>query len=135
MAFHDLIIKNFWQKLVALLLASLIWFTIYSVQHDVQFGRFSAHQQIRTFYRHPITVMKTAADTYGYRVMPSEVDVTLKGPAELINSLTEKDIEVYINLTDVVDAERLKKKVLVFPPEGVVVVEIKPQFVIIERAN
>jgi len=79
--------------------------------------------------------MKTALDSHGYSVTPSEVEVIIRGPANILNSLTEKDIEVYINLTDVVDVVRLRKKVLIFVPEGVTVVNVNPPFVTVEKAD
>lgn len=124
--------KNLGLKIISLLLAVMIWFAIYAFQHDIRFGR-SFMEQTRIFEKHPITVMKNAADSHSYKFIPSEVDVVLRGPPHVIKSINEQDIEVYINLTDVVDAEQLVKKVIVIPPEDVKVVEIKPPVVRIEK--
>ncbi|MCX7872685.1 MAG: CdaR family protein [Verrucomicrobiae bacterium] len=124
--------KNLSLKVISLLLAIMIWFAIYAFQHDIRFGK-SLMEQTRSFPNHPITVMKTAADVNSYRVVPSDVDVVLRGPPQIMESLTEHDIEVYINLTDVVDAEKIEKKVIVIPPENVKVVDIKPSVVRIEK--
>jgi hypothetical protein len=124
--------KNPGLKLISLVLATAVWFTIYAFQHDIRWGK-SLMEQTRVFERHPITVMKNAADSHAYRFIPSEVDVVLRGPSQVINSITERDIEVYINLTDVVDAEKLVKKVIVIPPEDIKVVEVRPPVVRIEK--
>ncbi len=134
MIFPDIITKNFWQKLGALVLAVLIWFTIYSIQHDVRFRK-SLMPQTRTFVNHPITVMKTATDPRSYKITPSEVDVTVRGMPDILNSLNEKDIEVYVNLTDILEAEKLKKKVIVSPPDGITVLNVEPRYVTIEKTN
>lgn len=120
--------------MISLLLAIMIWFAIYAFQHDIRLGK-SLMEQTRVFQNHPITVMKTAADVHSYRVIPSEVDVVLRGPPQIIKSITDYDIEVYINMTDVVDAERLEKKVIVIPPADVKVVEVKPPIVRIEKVK
>ncbi|MGC9034493.1 MAG: CdaR family protein [Verrucomicrobiia bacterium] len=129
-----MITKNLGRKIGSFLIAIFIWIAIYSSQHDVRLGARTA-TAVRTFPNHPITVLKIATDSYGYRIVPSNVDVTLKGPAKLLNSLTEKDIEVYINLTDVVDVVKVKKKVLIFTPEGINIVDVNPPFVTVERVE
>lgn len=118
-------------KLISLLLAILTWFTIYAIQHNIRLGR-PGVTVTKTLEKLPITVMKTAADIRAWRVIPSEVDIVVKGPPEAINSLTYKDVEVYINLTDVVEAQGLVKKVLVLVPPNVNIVEVKPPEVKIE---
>ncbi|MGC8743638.1 MAG: CdaR family protein [Verrucomicrobiia bacterium] len=134
MSFPEIVTKNLARKIISFLIAVFIWFAIYSLQHDVRLSR-NHNLVTKTFHNHPITVMKAALDSHGYRVNPSEVEVILRGPANILNSLTEKDIEVYINLTDVVDVVRLRKKVLIFVPEGVTVVNVNPPFVTVEKAD
>jgi len=134
MIFPEIMTKYFWQKLGALVLAILIWFTIYSIQHDVRFSK-SFTPQTRTFVNHPIAVMKTATDTRSYKIIPDEVNVTVRGTPDIINSMTEKDIEVYVNLTDILESEKFKKKVIVSPPEGVTVLNVEPRYVTIEKID
>lgn len=136
MRIRDLILNNFWWKFISLVLASMIWFTIFAMQRNLRIGQPDpANAMVRTFVKHPITVMRTAADVRSFRVVPSEVDVTVSGPAAIVQSLTDREVEVYINLTDVLDAEGLIKKVQIFTPQSVNVIEVRPPDVRIERVR
>lgn len=136
MRVRDLILNNFWWKFFSLVLASMIWFTIYAMQRNLRIGQLDpANEMVRIFAKHPITVMRTAADVRSFRVVPSEVDVTVSGPPAIIQSLAERDVEVYINLTDVLDAEGLIKRVQIFTPQNVKTVEVHPADVRIERVR
>jgi hypothetical protein len=53
--------------------------------------------------------MKTATDPRSYKITPSEVDVTVRGMPDILNSLNEKDIEVYVNLTDILEVKNLRR--------------------------
>ena len=133
MAVRELIFNNFWLKLFSFVLATMIWFTI-KIQ-DTRTERDNVVAVTREFTRHPITVMKSAADQRGFRVVPSMVDVVVSGRAELIQSLEEKNVEIYINLTDTHDIEGLNKPVQAFAPPGVTVIRVNPPTVQIERVR
>ena len=72
----------------------------------------------------PITVMQSAADFRAFRVEPSHIAVTVRGPIAEVQTLTARQLEVFINLTDVHDSAGLTKKILVHSPPGIAVVEV-----------
>ena len=134
MAFRDIIFNNLPLKLLSFVIATLTWLTIYGIQNDLRLSQNSASNQIeKTIPQHPITVMKSADDTRSFRVSPTQVEVTVRGRAERVQSLVPGEIEVFINLTDVYDTEGLIKAVQVFAPPGVTVMKVDPDRVRIER--
>jgi hypothetical protein len=134
MAVRELIFNNFWLKLFSLVLATMIWFIIW-IQNTAHPERDAVAVVTREFTRHPITVMKSSQDTRGFRVVPGLVDIVISGRPELIQNLSEKSIEVYVDMTDARDVEGLRKPVQFFVPNGVTVVQVDPPSVQIERVR
>lgn len=119
-------INDFWVKAFSLALAVLIWKTVdHAIHLKTTAENNSTKRTERTFKALPITVMKDAADIHSFRVTPARVDVTISAPSGLQN-IKEKDIEVYVNLTDVQDATALRKRVQVFAPADVTILGVSP---------
>ncbi len=86
MPLRDLVLYNFHWKITALLLATLLWF---SVKFTIYKG---SHQTLR---HQPVLVLKAANDPRIFRIQPPEVDVILRATKEL----GKEDVEVYVNLS------------------------------------
>jgi YbbR domain-containing protein len=132
MSLRDSILHNFWLKLLSLVLAIMTWFTIFAIQRNVRLNE-TGGTGTRTFNNHLITVMKSAADVHGFRVVPNAVNVTVTGANRILSTLSPKDVDVFINLTDAELTEGLTRKVQVFLPDGVDLVNVTPPFVRIVR--
>lgn len=130
---RDFIAKDFWLKLFSLGLAVVIWSTVhFANQHaPTQPGP----GELRTFRGVPVAVLKSANDTRALKVNPAEVKVTTTGKLPLIQTLTERDIEVFINLTDAKDTVGADKTVSVRVPEGVTVLRVEPRTVRVETMS
>lgn len=124
MSARDAILQNFWLKLFSLVLATMIWFAIYGAQNNLRGDRPVLGTVTRKIAQVPITVMKSAADLRAFRVEPSQIEVTVRGPIAEVQALTARQLEVFINLTDVHDTAGLTKKILVHTPPGIAVVEV-----------
>lgn len=120
MSARDAILQNFWLKLFSLLLATMIWFAI----NGAQGNRPAIGVLTRKIEHVPITVMKSAADLRPFRVEPSHIDVTVRGPIAEVQALTARQLEVFINLTDMHDLAGQNKKILVHSPAGIAVVAV-----------
>lgn len=124
---RDLIFNNFWIKVCSLLLAIMIWHVVNTWQQGGQFRSPGvAPAAERAFNRMPITVMKSADNERGFRVEPSRVDVLLRGAPDVVNKLSVRDVQVFIDLTDVSDASNLLKRVQVHHPPGLTVSRVTP---------
>ncbi|MEI7729688.1 MAG: CdaR family protein [Verrucomicrobiota bacterium] len=128
MHFRDLILHNFWLKLASLVMATMLWFVIFATQTNLRFS-----ESTRIMEKHSITVLKSSEDVRATLVTPSHVDVVVSGPVALLEGLSSSDIEVYVDLTDIKEANELIKRVQVFARNGVKVVEIRPPTVTIRR--
>ena len=135
MAFRDYVLKNFGWKVISLLLAALIWYNIHSSHpNEIQLSHNPVSSgAIREFPSLPITVLTDAADLHGYLVRPNFVKVIVTGNLALLKNLTAKDIQVFVNLTDLTESSETMQKINVFPPGGVTLVGVTPPFVRVER--
>ena len=61
-----------------------------------------------------------------FKVQPAAIGVTVRGRPEVISALTEKEIEVRVDLTDVESARSLRKRVIISVPPGVILVRTAP---------
>ena len=135
MSARDAILQNFWLKLFSLVLATMIWFAIFGAQSNLRPSQPSLGTVTRKIERVPITVMQSAADFRAFRVEPSHIEVTVRGPIAEVQALTARQLEVFINLTDVQDTTGLNKKILVHTPAGVAVVQVSHTEARITPAN
>jgi YbbR domain-containing protein len=128
-----LIKENLGLKCFSLLLAALVWFTIrFGLHYHVSLTTNSPVDQ-RIFGPLPITVMTEAADLHSFRVVPSQVTVTVAGNPEALQSLAGREIQVFVNLVDMEDIGGMIKKIDVFPPAGITVLKVNPPVVQVER--
>src|SRR5437867_789657 len=121
--FHDFLLKVF-----SLALAVLIWFTIHfaSEKGGSPVTPLTLPTQQRTFAKLPVMVIFAAEDVRTFKVRPSEVEVTVRGEAKVVENLQGKDIRVMVDLTGI-DAAHLHKRIEVSPPAGVTLVRVMPQ--------
>lgn len=124
MSTREAILQNFWLKLFSLVLATMIWFAIYGAQTKLRPDRPLLGTTTREFHQVPITVMKSAADLRAFHVEPNVLDVTVSGPLAKVQALTPRQLEVFINLTDVSDTVGQTKKILVHVPPDFTVVKV-----------
>ncbi|HYV27687.1 MAG TPA: CdaR family protein [Candidatus Eisenbacteria bacterium] len=137
MPLRESIAKDFWLKMFSLALATLIWFTVkFAIRNEMNVARTAlAPTTQRVFEKLPITVMTAAGESRGFKVEPESVKVVVSGEAVALQILKERDIEVYVNLTDVQDAKGLRKRIEVYTPPGVGLVRVVPPDVSVEKMS
>jgi hypothetical protein len=129
MSLRHLFLHNLAWKLVSIILAILVWFTLQSgIQRQLR------PTDLRTFSKLEITVMTTAGDERIFRVEPSRVSVSVSGDSTVVRSLRRTDVQVFVNLTESVEAKVLRKRIQVYVPPGVNVAEIDPPEVSVQSA-
>jgi YbbR domain-containing protein len=134
MRLPNLIVHDVWWKLFSLMVATALWFVIYAVQTNMRFWRTNP-AYTRIFEKHPVTVMKSPDDPLAASIQPGRVDVLIGGPPSLLDTITDKDLKVLVDLTEGQAANELFRKVQVFAPEGIKVMEVRPPEVQIERPH
>jgi len=128
MSLRHFLSHNRWQKFFALLLATLIWFT---VRQGVDRGLGPAY---RTVSNVPIRVLTLASDLDQFRVAPAEVTVILRGKPDTLAQHSPRTIEAYVNLADGPLGANRQASVHV-NAEGAEVVSVSPRDVSIERIS
>jgi hypothetical protein len=127
---RDLILNNLGWKLLALVLATLIWATYSSDLMDrLRPG------SLRRFSAVPVTVLTTAAGGRSYQVTPEKIEVVLRGPASLLAALQPGEVRAYVDLTGVRDTEGLRLKIEVNAPPGFTVARVVPPDAYVEVAS
>lgn len=131
MAWRELVIKNFWWKLLSLILAALMWLTI---RKDIQPAAGSTIT--RRFETVPVEVRRAAANTNVYQIFPENVVIEMDGPTEFLNQLEPKSVKAYIDLTGLTTEKKAKKQIQVEPVGGAlsdVKLSVKPAYAEVER--
>lgn len=127
MFLRDLFFQDFRLKIFSLALAVLIWITVsFAIRNEsVVTSGFAANAPSRIFYV-PVLMVSAAADVRQFHVQPSQVEVTVRGEADVLGRLLDKDIRVLVDLTDIESARGVRKKVEVSTPPGVTHVKVFP---------
>ena len=123
-----LFFEDFWLKLFALILATLIWFTVWlAIQKEVSpvAGALTQNSAERVFFNLPVVVYSLAEDVHNFKVSPQEVSVTVQGDRKALETLRGQDIGVTVNLTHL-EGARTRKRIDVSTPAGIMHVRVEP---------
>lgn len=103
--FRSLLLHNFWWKLFSAVLATMIWLAVNATLSNeaVLTRRFTPATFTRKFSRLPIMVMTTTNEHRAVTIEPGDVSVLVRGPRELLDSLLEQDVQVFLDLKDFKD--------------------------------
>ena len=137
MSLRRIFFHNFWLKLFSLVLATMIWFAVFSIQDkpDAVPG-FRVGDVKKEFDQVPVDILKAPADTAVYTISPSAVNVTLTGDPKTLESLTARDVQVFIDLSESRVGSRKserKQDVHVRLAEPVDGIQVSPSYVFADR--
>ncbi len=139
MSLPESIQYNFWWKLSAVGLATLIWFTVhFGAGHrtgSVGSTNLFSQTQTRRLEEVPVRVLTSVGDSSRFRVMPDKIEVVLRGDANVLRRLQPSDIEAYVNLADVEAAQSLQMRIQLYVPTGVRVDSLQPANAFIEKLS
>ncbi|MCS7090431.1 MAG: CdaR family protein [Verrucomicrobiota bacterium] len=110
-------------KLFALVLAVLIWTTVHDMIQGSS-GVFSG--RTRTLSGVPVWVLVPATEGHGFRVEPSTVEVTVRGPRDLLDELAAEDLRAVVEMAPGQMGRSPMAPVEVVAPPGVTVVRVVP---------
>lgn len=114
-------------KLFSLTLAVLIWATVsIAILRDVSVVPGTAATYSRTYFDQTIILISSAGDVRGYRVKPSEVDVTLQGDREALRKLKSSQIHALVDLTEFTPGVTNMARIEVTTPPGFTHVSVVP---------
>jgi len=121
----DLLIKDLVWKLFSLFLALIIWVTVDKIYIETQAPSVSLAGEPAT-YEKQVLIISSAADVRDFRVTPEVVTVTVRGPSAVMEVLQASQIRATVDLTDIVGAKDLSRRVEVSVPAGVTLVSVHP---------
>ncbi|MEJ0088436.1 MAG: CdaR family protein [Limisphaerales bacterium] len=123
---NDWVTKDFWWKLFSLVLAVVLWLTVYKIREDPVVTAAGTSSVPLTYGSLPVMVVSTALDVHDYRVTPGTVAVKVSGPSEVIAVLQANQIHPVVDLTDITAAHNLRRRVEVSTPPGVTLISVEP---------
>ena len=132
MRWREFIHYNFWWKVAAVVLATLIWLTVRFGENGPGGGIFSG-VEARHVFDVPVRVLTIASDASRFRVEPDKVEVLLRGDMAALQRIQPSDLEAYVNLADVEDAAALQMRIHVYAPAGLRVEWVRPAKAHIEK--
>lgn len=124
--FRELFIKDWRWKLFSLLLAVVIWFTVHRILLQSSTPVAASDTSKITYGSLPVAVVSRTADVHLYRIVPSEVKVTVTGSQEAIAVLQASQIRVSVDLSGFDPAKDLKRDVDVSVPPGITLISVDP---------
>lgn len=93
MSLRSLLFDHIWLKLFSLVLALLIWL---AVRGTLSKGE---NDTVRKFRHVPVMLLTDASEHRALQVDPTIVDVTVRGSAGDIDSMTERDVQAFVRVT------------------------------------
>ena len=125
---RQVFVHDFWLKLFSFLLAVLIWLTasLATQREGSPATPFSLVPEERTFSNLPILVSSSAQDVRNFKIVPTMVEVTVRGDAKTVRALGANEIRARVDLTGIETARELKARIEVAIPAGASLVRVEP---------
>jgi hypothetical protein len=117
---RDFIVKDFGWKLLSLALAVAIWLTVKGFSSD------NGTLTERTFADLPAQIVSGTTDARPFRIAPEVVQVTVKALPDAIKALTEREIHVYVDVSNADPTRNFRKRVEVSAPTRITIVKVEP---------
>ena len=137
MPFRDYILNNFWWKLLSLMLAALTWLTIRTAFERDQTLQESpvVTSSTRSFPALPITLMTSSTNPNHYRVEPSTIAVDVSGTEIDLKKLQEKDVHLYVDISNVGDEKQVRRKIEAQAPRDLKITGLSLAYANVERIS
>ena len=150
MAIQDIVVRDFWWKFLAFVLATLIWANFGGKLDDrlevdesgLHLTEMGSETNVRpTMPREiAVTILRPADSSDSFKVEPDEVKVVIKGEAGRLKSLNPKLILAFVDVTDMNEKANgtagtrpVSRLVQMHLPPGVELVSVEPRSVVVER--
>jgi hypothetical protein len=117
---RDLILKNLGWKVLSLGLAIAIWLTVRAAIDE------RGGASVRTFDEIPIQIVSSTTDVRAFRVDPDKVGITVQGPSQMINVLTDREIRAFVDLTWADTSQNFNRPIRIATPPGITLMRVDP---------
>jgi len=138
MASRNIILHNFGWKMLSLALAALTWLTIETkFQRNAKSAEESKQAPLTTTSKRtfpaPITLLASPLNTNHYKVSPEIVSVDVGGEEQELKLLQLREVQAFVDLSDVQDEKQLSRPIQVRIPKGFSLVTNDPVNASVER--
>lgn len=146
MAIQDIIVRDFWWKFLAFVLATLVWANFGGKLDDrIELDEGGVHvlndatataTVLSKPISRPIAALRGGEVSDAFRVDPVVARVIVKGEAGRLRTLDPKLILAFIDVNDMNDksyGRPASRIVQVYVPAGVELISVEPRSVIVER--
>lgn len=124
MARHKWIAEDFNWKIFSVILAVVVWLTVYKIRDEPGAPGLLAIQN--TFTNVPVLAVSASADVQDASIAPETVSVTVGGAPGIMSVLQTNQLHAIVDLTGIDSAHDLKRRVDIAPPPGVTLLKIDP---------
>ena len=139
MASRNPILHNFGWKVLSLVLAALTWLTIETDFRRQERTDAESRQapvtttSHKTFPAVAVTLLASPTNTNHYRLTPETAQVEIGGDEQALRMLSFRDVQAFVDLSDVEDEKQFRKPVQIRVPRDFIVVSIDPTNLSVER--
>jgi YbbR domain-containing protein len=140
MALRDIIVHNFWWKMLSLLVAGMAWLTIqFTVFQKVKPVPQSPVVKTLTynFTAVPVTLLAAPSNTSRFKVSPETVSVSVSGAENVMQKLKPEEVKAYVDVSDAGDERFFRRPVQAQIPRAYALesIMVNPTNATIERIN
>jgi hypothetical protein len=133
---RNLILNNFWWKLLSLILGTLVWLVVNGSLEKSEYAQTPVVTvSTRSFPTVPITLMTSVNNTNQFRLNPDFVSVEVSGKPEELEKLLTEQITAFVDVTKTPDEKEVRRDIEVQVPRGFKIESFKPAVTVIERAT
>jgi YbbR domain-containing protein len=106
--------RNLGWKLLSLFLALLVY---YFVHASLEGGLAPLVRSASLTFERPVTVLTSPQARGTFKVEPAVVDVTVTGRRDILFRISERELQVFVDLSDVVAANEVRRAVQIYLPD------------------
>src|SRR5215469_2946937 len=118
--------KDFHWKAFSILMAVGIWLTVHRISEEPD-RQATIVPGIKNSYDLPLVAVSANADVRNAQLVPKTVNVTVSGPAEIMDKLQSGEIHALVNLSELSSAENLPRDIEISLPRGISIVDVEPR--------
>ncbi len=131
---RDWLTKDFHWKAFSLLMAVGIWLTVHRISAEPDKQPVSV-TGVKNTYDLGLVAISDNADVHNAQLTPKTINVTVSGPAEIMDKLQPRDLHAFVDLTGISSAENLPRDIQISLPRGVTIVDKEPSQVTVTFAK
>jgi len=122
---RDLFIKDWGWKLLSVILAADIWWTVHKIVDPTNTDA-AAVGNTFTYDNLPVTVVSATADVHEFRVNPAAVKVTVRGPAGVMKNFKIGDVHAVVEFAETNLTRNVELPVEIVAPANVTITSVDP---------